>query len=119
MVLTYNTPTAEQLDKLSRDVNRRADERLESDCKYLLNSMNRVLTESLNTTESFSHSVNIDTNKLNSRFMKLEDCTDTKYNIIQEMKNVGVNVGKTNSFYGSSGASIHYRKITKSIDVYM
>ncbi len=118
MDLTYNTPTAEQLNKLSQNCNRKYDERLESDCKYLLNTMNKVLNESLDTEESFTHSVKLNRDKFNSTFVRLEDCSNTKYNIIQEMKNVGVSLEKINSLYVSA-PSICYRKISKKMDIFI
>ena len=48
---TYNTPSIEQLDALAINVKSKSNERLNSDCAYLLNVFNQTLVESLSSTD--------------------------------------------------------------------
>jgi hypothetical protein len=108
---TYTTPTAEQLSKLSTDTINRLDNYMESDCQYLLNLFNKALTESLKPSDRSSHYVDIDYGKLNV-LVKLDQCEKTKYDLIGEMKNVGVTVEENKVW---ERKFISYNKLNKKL----
>lgn len=112
---TYNTPSIEQLDALAINVKSKSNERLNSDCAYLLNVFNQTLVESLSSTDKTYHSVDIDASKLNN-YIKVTECANTQYDIISTMNNAGVKVEQRN---WSSIKYTFYNKINKTLNLYL
>ena len=114
---TYETPSAAQLDKLSVDVKTKSNERLNSDCAYLLNVFNQTLTESFNEPSKVNHSVDIDVSKLNN-YIRITNCTGTPHDILSQMKNAGVKVNQCEYLTGHLKYT-YYHKIDKTLNLYL
>ncbi len=113
----YETPSAEQLDKLATDVKTKSNEKLNSDCAYLLNVFNQTLTESFKDPSKVNHSVDIDVSKLNN-YIKLNDCAGTSHDIPAQMKTAGVKINQSD--YTSSHLKYtYYNKIDKTLNLYL
>jgi len=117
---TYSTPSAEQLDELSVRVKNADKQKSEADCAYLLNQFNKLLVESVeldksaNLDNKFSHKVYIDESKLNY-WLNLDKCVGTKYDPLNQMKNVGVKVKFHKKTYDDK-IHIEYIKADKQIN---
>lgn len=114
---TYETPSSEQLDKLASDVKSKSNEKLNSDCAYLLNVFNQTLTESFKDPTKVNHSVDIDVLKLNN-YIKLNDCAGTSHDIPAQMKTAGVKINQTDYTSGHLKYT-YYNKIDKTLYLYL
>ncbi len=114
---TYETPSAAQLDKLATDVKSKSNEKLNADCAYLLNAFNQTLTESFNSPDKITHSVDIDGSKLNN-YIKITECAGTPYDIPAKMTTAGVTVSQGEYTSGSLKYT-YYNKINKTLNLYL
>lgn len=115
---TYDTPTADQIEALANDVKTKSNERLNADCEYLLNVFNQTLTESFKDPSKINHSVDIDVDKLNNYYTKITDCNGTPFDIVKQMKTVGV-TAKQGDFTSSRLKYTYYHKIDKTLSLYL
>lgn len=112
---TYETPSADQLDKLATDVKTKSNERLNLDCAYLLNVFNQTLTESFKSPDKINHSVDIDVSKLN-KYIRISDCAGTPNDILAQMKTAGVKVNQ-NEYTTCRLKYTLYNKIDKTLNL--
>lgn len=122
-----NTPSAESLEELSKEITRKESEyekfeyqkQKDSDCAYLLNMFNKVLFK------SFFTSGHVHTEYINGlyEFKHLKYCSGSKYDPVGQMIKVGVKVNlnydnSRNKFFSYNGhfnRFITYDKKAKSI----
>lgn len=112
---TYNTPSAESLDKLANQVKQIHNQKIEADCKYISNLIAKLLSESLELPNKQTHSVDINPLKL-IYWINLDNCVGKKHDPLKQMGELGV---KVNVKYDRNASNeIIYDKMNKKIFFY-